>query len=108
MFVVHIQQPSKPQIKQHCSRKGFRIVEGDYPVTITKADAIKKIKNSFRKGKGYTLKPHEIEGEGLKDLYKDAKKTIKTELRQTAKSAKNLNRLEEKLRKKRLKQEMYL
>ena len=88
MFVIHIKEPSKSQMKQHCSGKGFRIVEGSFPVTITKADAIKKIKNSFRKGKGYTLKPHEIEGEGLKDLYKDAKKTIKTELRQTARSAK--------------------
>lgn len=88
MFVVHIKQPSKSQIKQHCSGKGFRIVEGEYPVTITSPDAIKKIKNSFRKGKGYTLKSDEIEGTGLKDLYKDAKKTIKTELRQTARSAK--------------------
>jgi len=88
MFVVHIKEPNKSQLKQHCQGKGFRIVEGDYPVTITSPDAIKKIKNSFKKGKGYTLKPNEIEGAGLKELYKNAKKTIETELRQTARSAK--------------------
>jgi hypothetical protein len=48
MFVVHIKEPSRSQMKQHCSGKGFRIVEGDYPVTITSPDAIKKIKSSFR------------------------------------------------------------
>lgn len=88
MFVVHIKQPSKSQMKQHCSGKGFRIVEGDYPVTITKADAIKKIKNSFRKGKGYTLKPNEFQGEGLKRAFSSTKKAIGNELKQTARSAK--------------------
>jgi hypothetical protein len=88
MFVVHIKEPSKSQMKQHCQGKGFRIVEGSFPVTITSPGAIKKIKNSFRKGKGYTLKPEEFQGEGLKELYKNAKKNIKTELRQTARSAK--------------------
>jgi F0F1-type ATP synthase membrane subunit b/b' len=75
-------------MKQHCSGKGFRIVEGTTPVTITSPDAIKKIKNSFRKGKGYTLKPDEFQGEGLKKLFSSAKKTIGNELKQTARSAK--------------------
>ena len=78
MFVIGIKEHNKSQIKQHCSGKGFRIVEGDFPVTITSADAIKKIKSSFRKGKGYTLKPNEIQGEGLKDLYNRGKKALET------------------------------
>jgi hypothetical protein len=90
MFVIHIKEPSKSQMKQHCQGKGFRIVEGSFPVTITSPDAIKKIKSSFRKGKGYTLKPHEIEGKGLKELYTSAKKAIGTEIRQTARSAKKV------------------
>jgi hypothetical protein len=96
MFVIGIKEPNKSQIKQHCSGKGFRIVEGDYPVTITSADAIKKIKSSFRKGKGYTLKPNEIQGEGLTDLYNRGKKALETEIRQTARSAKK--KINEELR----------
>lgn len=88
MFVIHIKTPSKSQMKQHCSGKGFRIVEGDFPVTITSPEAIKKIKNSFRKGKGYTLKPNEFQGEGLKKLFSSAKKTIGNELKQSARIAK--------------------
>jgi ribosomal protein L9 len=75
-------------MKQHCSGKGFRIVEGDYPVTITSPDAIKKIKSSFRKGKGYTLKPDEFQGEGLKKAFSSAKKQIGNELKQSARIAK--------------------
>lgn len=88
MFVIHIKEPSKSQMKQHCQGKGFRIVEGDYPVTITSPDAIKKIKNSFRKGKGYTLKPDEFQGEGIKKIFSSAKKVIGNELKQSARSAK--------------------
>jgi len=88
MFVVHIKEPSISQMKQHCSGKGFRIVEGDYPVTITSPDAIKKIKSSFRKGKGYTLKPDEFQGEGLKKAFSSAKKAIGNELKQSARIAK--------------------
>lgn len=88
MFVVHIKEPSRSQMKQHCSGKGFRIVEGSFPVTITSPDAIKKIKSSFRKGKGYTLKPDEFQGEGLKKAFSSAKKAIGNELKQSAKSAK--------------------
>ena len=76
MFVVHIKEPSRSQMKQHCSGKGFRIVEGTAPITITSPEAIKKIKNSFRKGKGYTLKPHEFEGEGIKKAFSSTKKAI--------------------------------
>ena len=50
MFVIHIKEPNKSQIKQHCSGKGLRIVEWAFPITITSADAIKKIKSFFRKG----------------------------------------------------------
>jgi hypothetical protein len=96
MFVIGIKEPNKSQIKQHCSGKGFRIVEGAFPITITSSEAIKKIKNSFRKGKGYTLKPHEIQGEGLADLYNRGKKAIETEIRQTARSAKK--KINEELR----------
>jgi len=96
MFVIGIKEPNKSQIKQHCSGKGFRIVEGDFPVTITSADAIKKIKSSFRKGKGYTLKPNEIQGKGLTDLYNRGKKALETEIRQTARSAKK--KINEELR----------
>lgn len=96
MFVIHIKEPNKSQIKQHCSGKGFRIVEGAFPITITSADAIKKIKSSFRKGKGYTLKPNEIEGKGLTDLYNRGKKALETEIRQTARSAKK--KINEELR----------
>lgn len=88
MFVIHIKEPSKSQMKQHCSGKGIRIVEGAIPITITSPEAIKKIKNSFRKGKAYTLKPDEFQGEGLKKLFSSAKKTIGNELKQTARSAK--------------------
>lgn len=96
MFVIGIKEPNKSQIKQHCSGKGFRIVEGAFPITITSPEAIKKIKSSFRKGKGYTLKPHEIQGEGLADLYNRGKKAIETEIRQTARSAKK--KINEELR----------
>ena len=88
MFVIGIKEPSRSQMKQHCSGKGFRIVEGEYPVTITSPDAIKKIKNSFRKGKGYTLKPDEFQGEGLKKAFSSAKKQIGNELKQSARIAK--------------------
>ena len=72
MFVVHIKEPNKSQLKQHCQGKGFRIVEGSFPVTITSPEAIKKIKSSFRKGKGYSLKPNEFQGEGLKKAFSSA------------------------------------
>jgi hypothetical protein len=88
MFVVHIKEPSKSQMKQHCQGKGFRIVEGSFPVTITSPEAIKKIKSSFRKGKGYTLKPDEFQGEGIKKMFSSAKKAIGNELKQTARSTK--------------------
>lgn len=88
MFVIHIKEPSKSQMKQHCQGKGFRIVEGSTPVTITSPEAIKKVKNAFKKGKGYTLKPNEFEGEGLKKAFSSAKKAIGNELKQTARSAK--------------------
>ena len=96
MFVIHIKEPSKSQMKQHCSGKGFRIVEGTTPITITSPEAIKKIKNSFRKGKGYTLKPNEFQGEGLKKAFSGAKKAIGNELKQSARSAKK--ELQEELR----------
>ena len=63
-------------MKQHCLGKGFRIVDDDYPITITSNNAIKKIKNSFRKGKGYTLKPDEFQGAGLKEAFSSAMKAI--------------------------------
>ena len=96
MFVIGIKEPSKSQMKQHCQGKGFRIVEGEYPVTITSPDAIKKIKNSFRKGKGYTLKPNEFQGEGFKKAFTSAKKQIGNELKQSARIAKK--ELQEELR----------
>ena len=55
MFVVHIKEPNKSQLKQHCQGKGFRIVEGDYPVTITSPDAIKKLKIHLEKVKAIPL-----------------------------------------------------
>jgi hypothetical protein len=96
MFVIGIKEPSKSQMKQHCSGKGFRIVEGTTPITITSPEAIKKIKNSFRKGKGYTLKPNEFQGEGLKKAFTSAKKAIGNELKQSARIAKK--ELQEELR----------
>ncbi len=77
MFVVHIKEPSRSQMKQHCSGKGFRIVEGTTPITITSPEAIKKINNAFRKGKGYTITPNEFQEEGLQRRFLVLKKNWK-------------------------------
>ena len=87
MISINIKRPKASQLKRTMSGSGFRITEGDYPIMVKK-ELVNKIRNKFKNGKSHTLYAHEFEGGSLASLYKDAKKEITTELRQTGRELK--------------------
>lgn len=91
MITIFIKKPKTSQINRTQKGCGFRITEGDYPIMVKK-ELVNKIKNKFKNNKAHTLYAHEfdnqMEGGSLSSIYKDAKKEITTELRQTGRELK--------------------
>jgi len=85
--MINIQKPKKAQLNRIMKGCGIRIVEGDYPIKI-KPELIRKIKNSFNKGKAHTIYSDDIEGQGLSEMYDKAKEVVKREVRQTGRQLK--------------------
>jgi len=88
MITIHIKRPKSSQLKRTMSGSGFRITEGDYPIMVKK-ELINKIRNKFKNGKSHTLYAHEFEGGSLKSIYKQAKKGITEEIKQTGRELKH-------------------
>ena len=92
MITISIQKPKKAQLNRMMTGCGMRIVEGDFPIQVKK-ELIRKIKNSFNKGKAHTLYSNDMEGEGFSEMFKTGKKAVKkrinTEIRQTGRQLKN-------------------
>jgi hypothetical protein len=84
MLSINIKKPTKAQINRSMKGCGMRIVEGDTPIMV-KAELIRKIKNKFNNGKAHTLTPQEMEGSGIKELYKTAKKDVTKRVKKVAK-----------------------
>jgi hypothetical protein len=87
MITVYIKKPKQNQLKRTNSGCGFRITEGDYPISVKK-ELVNKIRNKFKNGKSHTIYAHEMEGGSLSSMYKDAKDYVITEGRQTARQLK--------------------
>ena len=91
MITIYIKKPKSSQIKRTMTGSGFRITEGDYPILVKK-ELVNKIKKKFNEGKAHTIYAHEfdnqMDGGSLKSIYKQAKKGITNELKQTGRELK--------------------
>lgn len=106
MLQINIKKPTKAQINRTMKGCGMRIVEGDTPIMV-KAELIRKIKNKFKNGKAHTLTPQEMEGSGIKELYKTAKKDVTKRVKKVAKEVASDVRREANETGRQLKKEAY-